>query len=477
MENASMLAYLCKMHSMVHLEIGFHNTKLVANKFIVLYLEAVKMRTSIPVSIIMYVKNGMPYFKQAFYSVINQTLKNIEIIVVDGGSTDGTLDIVKQYLKRDKRVKLLLCDKGSVGAQFNMGLKEAKGEYIGIVEADDYIAPKMYEHQYNIASSYDIDIVKSDYNMVSSYGIFKKTVNNGKVQYGVKVINNKDIDLLETLVDGFWSGIYRRKFIRHNNIRMNETLGASYQDITYTFLSKLYAKSIWYDNNAFYYYRINNANSSMYSSMSIEKCTKEYECLKNILRERNLLNAYYGYYVSWKICSLTGFLNGFQGNVLKNKVEEVENTLKKENTNVKLTPIAYHIKRIWDMKGNKYYEYLYNKNEENKRTVMLFNGEKINKKSICIFGAGEYGMIVYHIVKPISKSIKIIDNGEKMQGKDIDGITIENPDAVIREHADNYYIIANAKYWSDMREQLLKYGVKSENIFLFTDADAILRNR
>lgn len=78
------------------------------------------------VTVIMYVKNGAPYFKRSLDSVISQTLQDIEVLIVDGGSTDGTLSVAEEAAEKDERVRILCCGKGSVGAQFNLGLREAR---------------------------------------------------------------------------------------------------------------------------------------------------------------------------------------------------------------------------------------------------------------------------------------------------------------------------------------------------------------
>lgn len=96
------------------------------------------------ISVIMPSLNVSKYIKQCLQSVLNQTLEDIEIICVDGGSTDGTLDIIQQYVKKDNRVKLIHSDIKSYGYQMNLGIKEASGDYIGIVETDDYIQSDMY---------------------------------------------------------------------------------------------------------------------------------------------------------------------------------------------------------------------------------------------------------------------------------------------------------------------------------------------
>ena len=91
------------------------------------------------VSVIMPSLNVVSYIRECIESVVNQTLKDIEIICVDAGSTDGTLEVLEEYTAKDNRIKLLHSDKKSYGYQMNMGIDAATGEYIGIVETDDYI--------------------------------------------------------------------------------------------------------------------------------------------------------------------------------------------------------------------------------------------------------------------------------------------------------------------------------------------------
>ena len=91
------------------------------------------------ISVIMPSLNVGDYMEQCLSSVLNQSLKEIEVICVDAGSTDQTLDIIKKHQKNDKRIKIINSDKKSYGHQVNIGLKEASGIYISIVETDDYI--------------------------------------------------------------------------------------------------------------------------------------------------------------------------------------------------------------------------------------------------------------------------------------------------------------------------------------------------
>ena len=100
------------------------------------------------------------YFRQCIESVINQTLEDIEIIPVDDGSPDNCGKIMDEYAAKDKRIKPIHQENGGYGKAVNAGIEAATGEYIGIVETDDYIEADMYEKLYNQAKKFDADVCK-----------------------------------------------------------------------------------------------------------------------------------------------------------------------------------------------------------------------------------------------------------------------------------------------------------------------------
>lgn len=98
------------------------------------------------VSIVIPIYNVERYLRQCLDSVVNQTLKDIEIICVDDGSTDSSPDIIKEYVDKDPRVKVITKPNSGYGNSMNRGFDMAEGEYIGIVESDDYADPDMFEN-------------------------------------------------------------------------------------------------------------------------------------------------------------------------------------------------------------------------------------------------------------------------------------------------------------------------------------------
>ena len=115
------------------------------------------------VSIIIPTYNVEEYLEECMDSVVRQTLQDIEIICINDGSTDGSLEILKRYAQNDKRIIIVDKENGGYGIGMNIGLDKATGEYIGIVEPDDFVPLNMYEDLYNIAEKENLDFVKADF--------------------------------------------------------------------------------------------------------------------------------------------------------------------------------------------------------------------------------------------------------------------------------------------------------------------------
>ena len=129
------------------------------------------MENQVRISVIMPSLNVNEYIDACMASVRNQTLCDIEILCIDAGSTDGTVEKLAEYAQKDARIKLLHSDIRSYGHQVNMGLGSAVGEYIAIVETDDYVSTNMLERLYDVAKRGTVDYVKGNFaSYVDYYG-------------------------------------------------------------------------------------------------------------------------------------------------------------------------------------------------------------------------------------------------------------------------------------------------------------------
>ena len=244
---------------------------------------------NIKVSVITVSLNVADYIRECIDSILAQTLKDIEVICVDGGSTDGTEEILKEYAENDTRVRFVHAEKKSVGYQLNLGIRLARGKYIGYVETDDSIMPEMYEDLYKIAEYHQTDFVKGDY--YTRTGDFAHRQLTHEVwgyddSWYDRVIDiSQEMDIFEMYHFEIWTGLYRTEWLRKNRIKANETMGASYQDAGFYFLTFVYAKRAYFTHKPYYMYRIDNPNASISSSGKVNCICTEFELLEKRLRE------------------------------------------------------------------------------------------------------------------------------------------------------------------------------------------------
>lgn len=242
------------------------------------------------VSVIIPTYNVEPYLHQCLDSVTRQTLQDIEIICVNDGSTDRSLEIIQEYANRDSRIVVITGPNGGYGKAMNKGLEVATGEYIGIVEPDDYISYVMYEDLYEIAQTHNLDFVKADFYRFSTedngdlHCVYNHLAKN-KGFYN-KVIKPMDEKESFRFIMNTWSGIYKRDFINSNQIRHNETPGASFQDNGFWFQTFLLAERAMFIDRPYYMNRRDNPNSSVKAKDKVYAMNEEYKYLKNLISQR-----------------------------------------------------------------------------------------------------------------------------------------------------------------------------------------------
>lgn len=240
------------------------------------------------VSLILPSLNVARYIDECLHSVITQTLRDIEIICVDAGSTDGTLDIIRKYAGQDQRVRLVHSDQKSYGYQMNLGMRRATGEYIGIVETDDYVPSTMYEALYGTAVREKAEIVKADFYRFRTVGErIERTYNRldpSGAYYGRIIDPSKEQQVFRFIMNT-WSGIYLRRFLEENAIVHNETPGASYQDNGFWFKTFCCAKRIYFVDKPYYMNRRDNEASSVAQPGKVYCMTEEWAYIYRWLRE------------------------------------------------------------------------------------------------------------------------------------------------------------------------------------------------
>ncbi len=242
------------------------------------------------VSVIVPVYNRERYIKDCIDSVLAQSLKEIEVICVDDGSTDNTPEILDAYAKSDNRIVVVHKNNTGYGHSMNVGISKATGEYVGIVESDDFVSDDMYEKLYEFASSHDADIVKADFYVFYGDGedrienIYNILSEKNKGMYEAELNYKKDMRVWDAYMTS-WSGIYKRSFLNRYRIEHNETPGASFQDNGFWLQTILYARKVYFINQAFYHLRRDNEDSSVYSKEKVFAICNEFDFMHEKLIE------------------------------------------------------------------------------------------------------------------------------------------------------------------------------------------------
>ncbi len=252
------------------------------------------------ISVLVPCYNVEKYLNQCIDSIINQTFTDIEIICLNDGSTDNTLNILKEYEAKDNRIIIVDKPNSGYGATMNIGLDKARGKYIAIVESDDYIEKEMFEVLHNEAESKNLDVARCLYikrNEITGIDEVVDDHNWGAYELD-KVFTPIKQKSIFFIAPSIWAMIYNREFLERNNIRFLETPGASYQDTSFNFKVLAMVEKMEVVSKVLHNYRI-NCNSSVNSAgklfcvcdedAEIHKYAKEhgvYEELKEELGRR-----------------------------------------------------------------------------------------------------------------------------------------------------------------------------------------------
>ena len=221
------------------------------------------------VSVIVPIYKVEKYLVQCIDSIINQTLNDIEIILVDEGDIDACRFIIDHYEQTDNRVKTIHEKNGGYGASVNKGFDIATGEYISIIESDDFIKPTMFEEMYEYAKKLDADVVKVPY-----YEYWDKTATEDEVIKPCcwqKLVNKipqyetfsiEDYPVLMGTHPSIWAALYKAEYLRNKNIRCIEEKGAGYVDNHFRTQVYCQTRKLAFFNRAFNYYRLSNEDAS-----------------------------------------------------------------------------------------------------------------------------------------------------------------------------------------------------------------------
>lgn len=430
------------------------------------------------ISVIVPLHNSKKYIQECIESILNQTQKDIEIICVDS-STDETTDMIRQYRKSDDRIRLIEDSNTGYGHKINVGIQLAKGEYMAIVESDDYIAKNMLEDLYYVAKEEDADFVMANFEeyIDTRFGRMFSQFNRlkDKRDYNRVISLRQEPHLMPRVECNIWSGIYKMDFLREKKIQCNESEGASYQDTGFATLVTLLSERVCFLEECYYKYRKDNEGSSVKSDKKYKCIVDEFIWLQKRLEElgcnseidvaffkETRLRAFFWNYSRLSKEYQEKFLCldyvkesaiDFDERILKCKIPEKAIKLKILSGDSKT-------RETENMKQLRYVT-------QYKELLRIF----LTYKKIVIVCSGRLGQSVYRLMKAADcmADICVCDNFIRNKIKEFDGRDILSVEEAVAENKTACFIIANRNRGSELNEQLIMLGVEEKDIYLYEE--------
>ncbi len=445
------------------------------------------VKIMVKVSVIMPSLNVVNYIDECILSVINQTLQDIEIICVDAGSTDGTREKLEEYRRKDNRISIIDSPVKSYGAQVNLGIRMSNGEYIGVVDTDDYIMPNMYSKLYCQAKEINADVSKGDHKRLTLSEGGKPFFSIGRVfdrkdnmLYNI-CLTERDISTTIYINDiVMWNGIYRRRFLLDNNIYLNESPGAAYQDIGFLHQVHMFARSIIFSDDILYCYREDRPDSSTNKSVWLRNVYQEYQFLFKGDLIANKKWFFSKKYAAGKIGFM--FVVELERSIINSKylIEDVpwldyyeklrgviqrwvddgnisEHVLPKEKWIILLLA-------LYSLESYRNYTKVKSEDVARKKKRLI---EQCRNKNCVIFGSGIRGKNIYRSLKENDVNvIAFFDNDKNKWGNEYQNIPIVQPTSVLDDNV-TAYVVAIRGGEDNIFRQLKELGVLEENIYYF----------
>lgn len=217
-------------------------------------------------SVIIPIYNAQDYLHECLDSLINQTLTDIEIICVDDESTDDTPQILEEYARKNSRIQVIRQENGGAGAARNRGMAHATGEYLSILDCDDFFAPDMLEKSYQRAKEQDLDIVVFGCDFYDTDSKAYRPCNysiNRRLLPDQAVFTAQDVrqDVFRLFIGWSWDKLFRRTFVEEHGLQFQ--VQRTTNDLLFVFSALLYAQRIGVMDDIFAHYRCGTESLSV----------------------------------------------------------------------------------------------------------------------------------------------------------------------------------------------------------------------
>ena len=434
------------------------------------------------VTILLPSLNVAGFIEECLISVTGQTLKELEILCIDAGSTDGTLEILERYAKKDKRIRVLHSDRKSYGYQINRGMDMALGEYLGIVETDDYIAENMYEELYRAASENDLDFAKAGFDVFVTPGKGERyqlripAADCGQVissEYFMKRELSNDIYI--------WNGIYKLSFLREHGIRLNESPGAAFQDCGFRYQVEINLGRGMFLDQSFYRYRRDNGFSSTYNPDCVKYNLEECRYLRKWMEENGIWGRKVRSFVAREtvMMALEPYLT-FRGvrkpdKGVRDAMEEFRSIIQRDREDgllrqEEMLPKHWIEMRLFTENPDAFEAYIAISGEARYAPYRDFISRMSEQTQIVVFGAGKAASYALCLMRMngIKNIQAFCDNDRAKWGSRYMGYKVLPLEETTVRYPDAHYLIASRVHSEVIREQLSMHGVEKEKISVYT---------
>lgn len=439
------------------------------------------------ITVIMPSLNVVQYIRPCMESVLAQTLQDMEILAIDAGSDDGTLEILQEYAEMDRRVHVIHSDKKSYGYQLNRGIALAQGEYVAIVETDDIIASDMYEILYGTAIKTDADYVRGNsvWFLEVKKGIFWFSPMGVPLPDSSKVgqvVEPRKMPELVWIDNYLWTGIYKRQFIK--KIVLNETPGAAYQDIGFLYQVHSSAQKAVYLEQIFYQYRQDNGKASSYNPKGFRYLVQEYAYVDKLTQGKTREWVSAAYQKMWGQCFRRFQIMAASGSFWTEAAEDIGilcDRLRKAVENGILQPADmesqwWELLQLFFQGAEKVYDYC-EREYQTKAAPLRAVYDKIGNRQTVIFGCGKYGRYFHALLENRQHGLAAAycDNNSVLWHTEVQGMEVLSPREALQHYPEAVYVIANLKSADAIKGQLLDMGILEKRICVFQeDVDLLM---
>ena len=415
------------------------------------------------VSVIVPVYNVEPYLHKCLDSLVNQTLKDIEIICINDCSPDKSLAILKEYAKKDERVKIIdFKENQGVSAARNIGMKIAKGEYIGFCDPDDYVDLDFYEKLHKLAKSKDADIAKA---------AIKKVKNGSYIKF-FESMNKKILKHKGYFTQSFYTAIYRKTMLKMHKIKfpVGKILG---QDLCFSNHAVIASKNVYVLNNTFYNY-VERDSSSTTVTYCYKRMASAIKCRSIVLDRLNKMTKIDKTYIDIYIYTYIQFVHDFLYFLEKNS--ENKSIKKVARTTIDYYPnVSFHKK----LNLSKPIATTHLKNKNEKELIFLLkkwvdNGfypninikdSNLQDRKLYIWGAGVDGSKVQMRCERNNWKISAFLDSNK-DVKEFNGYKVKRPKYLLsKQNKDFFIIISSIRYAEEIAKICENAGLKMEKDF------------